>query len=110
MIFLADKGPVVSLALVSEPARAGLEVPFCNIPTNFCEYPRRMKLLSHVTALFVIATGLLMRTMVGHAATVVLPAELAAPLNSSTNRGFTGRSAQAPQTNVVANSVIRAIK
>jgi hypothetical protein len=39
---------------------------------------------------------------------VPLPADAAGPLGSASARGFLVRTAQAPQTNVVANSVIRA--
>ena len=42
--------------------------------------------------------------------TTVLPASLAAPLNSSTNSGFLIRTVQAPDLYVAANSYIRALR
>ena len=44
------------------------------------------------------------------AATVALPSDVSGPAGSASNRGFTVRTAQAPEANVVGNSFIRAIK
>ena len=46
----------------------------------------------------------------GQTASVLLPSAAAAPLGSSTNRGFVVRTVQAPETNIVANSFQRALK
>ena len=58
-------------------------------------------------SLFTVA---LMSMPAAHGAGVSLPADAAGPAGSGSARGFLVRTAQAPQTEVVANSVIRAFQ
>ncbi len=57
-----------------------------------------------------LLAGLALTTPALHGASVPLPSDAAEPLGSGSVRGFVVRSVQAPQTETVANSLIRAIK
>jgi hypothetical protein len=64
-----------------------------------------------VTRLFrALLPGILLSTNALCADAIPLPSDLANPVGSGTTRGLLVRTVQAPQTEVVANSAIRAIK
>jgi hypothetical protein len=57
-----------------------------------------------------LGAGVLLTALPGVAATINLPAGAALPTGSSTTRGFTVRTVQAPADATVANNAIRALK